>query len=55
MLMRVRFAYDGNHGGYEALDKNSNYLYPSAGHVITCYLNDLPDARVHNIISKGPK
>ena len=34
---------------------NSNYLYPSAGHVITGNLNVLPDARVRNIISKGPK
>ena len=32
-----------------------NYLYPSAGHVITGNLNVIPDARVHNIISKGPK
>ena len=35
--------------------KNSNYLYPSAGHVITGSLNVIPDARVRNIISKGPK
>ena len=35
--------------------KNSNYLYPSAGHVITGNLNVIPDARVRNIISKGPK
>ena len=34
---------------------NSNYLYPSAGHVITGNLNVIPDARVPNIISKGPK
>ena len=34
---------------------NSNYLYPSAGHVITGNLNVIPDARVRNIISKGPK
>ena len=33
----------------------SNYLYPSAGHVITGFLNVIPDARVCNIISKGPK
>ena len=32
-----------------------NYLYPPAGHVITGYLNVIPDARVRNIISKGPK
>ena len=35
--------------------KKSNYLYPSSGHVITGYLNVIPDARVRNIISKGPK
>ena len=35
--------------------KNSNYLYPSAGHVITGNLNVIPDARVRNIISIGPK
>ena len=33
----------------------SNYLYPSAGHVITGNLNVIPDAKVRNIISKGPK
>ena len=31
------------------------YLYPSAGNVITGNLNVIPDARVCNIISKGPK
>ena len=35
--------------------QNSNYLYPSAGHVITGNLNVIPDARVRNCISKGPK
>ena len=35
--------------------KSSNYLYPSAGHVITYNLNVIPDARVRKIISKGPK
>ena len=30
-------------------------LYPSARHVITGNLNVIPDARVRNIISKGPK
>ena len=35
--------------------QNSNYLYPSAGHIITGNLNVIPDARVRNIISKGPK
>ena len=31
------------------------YLYPSAGHVITGNLNVIPDARIRNFISKGPK
>ena len=35
--------------------QNSNCLYPSAGHVIIGNLNVIPDARVRNIISKGPK
>ena len=35
--------------------QNSNYLYPFAGHVIAGNLNVIPDARVRNIISKGPK
>ena len=35
--------------------QNSNYLYPSAGHVIKGNLNVIPDARVRYIISKGPK
>ena len=40
----------------DSLDcQNSNYLYPSAVHVITGNLNVIPDARVRNIISKGPK
>ena len=40
----------------DSLDcQNSNYLYPSAGHVIKGNLNVIPDARVRNIISKGPK
>ena len=34
--------------------QNSNYLYCSAGHVITGKLNVIPDARVRNFISKGP-
>ena len=33
----------------------SNYLYPPAGYVVTGNLNAIPDARVRNIISKGPK
>ena len=32
----------------------SNYLYPSAGHVIAGNLNVILDARFCNIISKGP-
>ena len=35
--------------------QNSNYLYPSAAHVITGNLNVISDARVRNIISKGPQ
>ena len=35
--------------------QNSNYLYPSAGHVIKGNLNVIPDARVRNIISNVPK
>ena len=35
--------------------QKSNYLYPSSGHVITGNLNVIIDARVRNIISKGPK
>ena len=35
--------------------RNSNYLYPPVGHVITGNLNVIPDARVRNISSKGPK
>ena len=34
---------------------NFNNLYPSVEHVITGNLNVIPDARVRNIISKGPK
>ena len=35
--------------------QNSKHLYPSTGHVITGNLNVMiPDARVRNIISKGP-
>ena len=35
--------------------QNSNYIYPSAGYVITGSLNVISDARNRNIISKGPK
>ena len=31
------------------------YLHPSSGHVVTDNQNVIPDARVRNIISKGPK
>ena len=34
--------------------QHSNHLYPPAGHVITGNLNGISDARVRNIISKGP-
>ena len=34
--------------------QNSKYLYPPAEHVITGTLNVISDARVRNIISKGP-
>ena len=30
-------------------------LYPSAGHVITGNLKIIPDSRISNIVSKGPK
>ena len=40
---------------YLSIRFDSNYLYPSAGHVITGYLNVIPDTRVRNIIIKGPK
>ena len=40
----------------DSLDfQNFNYLNPPAGHVITGYLNVIPDARVRNIISRGLK
>ena len=35
--------------------QNSNYLYPPTGHVITGYLNAIPDSRVRNTISQAPK
>ena len=31
------------------------YCYPTAGHIITDNLNIIPDSRIQNIISKGPK
>ena len=35
--------------------RNSDYLYPRAGHVITGNINVIPDAPARNIISKGHK
>ena len=40
---------------FSQLCQNSTYLYTPAGHVITSNPNVIPDARVRNIISKGPK
>ena len=34
---------------------NSKFIYPSAGHVITGNLKIIPDSRIRNIVSKGPK
>ena len=31
------------------------YCYPTAGHIITGNLKIIPDSRIQNIISKGPK
>ena len=31
------------------------YCYPAAGHIITLNLKIIPDSRILNIISKGPK
>ena len=35
--------------------KDAVYCYPTAGHIITGNLKIIPDARIRNIISKGPK
>ena len=35
--------------------KDSVYCYPTAGHIITGNLKIIPDSRIRNIISKGPK
>ena len=35
--------------------KDSKFIYPSAGHVITGNRKISPDSRIHNIVSKGPK
>ena len=35
--------------------KDSVYCYPAAGQIITWNLKIIPDSRIRNIISKGPK
>ena len=35
--------------------KDSKFIYPSAGHVILGNLKIIPDSRIRNIASKGPK
>ena len=35
--------------------KDSKFIYPSAGHVVTGNLKITPDYRIRNIVSKGPK
>ena len=35
--------------------KDSKFIYPSAGQVITRNLKIIPDSRIRNIVSKGPK
>ena len=35
--------------------KDSKFIYPSAGHVITGNLKIIPYSRIRNIVSKGPK
>ena len=35
--------------------KDSKFIYLSAGHVITGNLKIIPDYRIRNIVSKGPK
>ena len=34
---------------------DSKFIYPSAGHVVTGNLKLIPDSRICNIVSKGPK
>ena len=34
---------------------DSKFIYPSAGHVVTGNLKIIPDSRIRNIVSKGPK
>ena len=35
--------------------KDSKFIYPSAGHVITGNLKIILDSRIRNIVSKGPQ
>ena len=35
--------------------KDSKYVYPAAGHVITGNLRIISDSRIRSIIAKGPK
>ena len=35
--------------------KDSKFIYPSAGHVVTGNLKIIPDSRIRNNVSKGPK
>ena len=35
--------------------KDSTFIYPTAGHVVTGNLKIIPDSRISNIVSKGPK
>ena len=35
--------------------KDSKFIYPSAGHVVTGDLKIIPDFRIRNIVSKGSK
>ena len=34
--------------------KDSKFIYPSAGHVVTGNLKIIPDSRIRIIVSKGP-
>ena len=35
--------------------KDSKFTYQTAGHVVTGHLKIIPDSRIRNIVSKGPK
>ena len=35
--------------------KDSKFIYPSAGHVVTGNFKSIPVSRIRNIVSKGPK